>query len=80
MNSDGNIDDSLELWRPCAGRPFGDTGRTPSCAQPGSRPHQGSQLRYFGLRCPPSGYSGVEREMASAVKELHSHGVTLTAM
>ena len=28
----------------------------------------------------PSGYSGIEREMAGAVKELYSHGVTLAAI
>jgi nitric oxide reductase activation protein len=28
----------------------------------------------------PSGYSGIEREMATAVKELYSHGVTLAAI
>jgi hypothetical protein len=28
----------------------------------------------------PSGYSGIEREMASAVKELYSHGITLAAI
>lgn len=28
----------------------------------------------------PSGYSGIERETALAVKELHSHGVTLAAI